>query len=70
MAKTNGWAGYEWGLMKGDDKKTVADIQQDTDLLKIMRAVEEINKQNMPQSERHKQISELINIPGIEDYAD
>lgn len=71
MAKNNGWGEeYNFGLTKNGDKVTVDEILERSDLLPIMEYVEKINNQNMPQSERHKLISEKINIPSINNYAD
>ena len=62
---------YLFGIIDVDGERyTPEQIKTNRNLSELMQYVESINKQNMPQSERYKRISEKLNIPTIENYTD
>lgn len=62
---------YLFGIIDIDGEKyTPEQIKTNRSLSELMQYVESVNKQNMPQSERYKLISEKLNIPTIENYTD
>lgn len=62
---------YLFGIIDvNGEKYTPEQIKNNRELSNLMAYVENINKQNMPQSERYKLISEKLNIPSIKNYTD